>query len=101
MSGRMTTPTCGGGAGAGEAAENSLPSAAVSVRVPRSATSPEGGGAGGRLSWSWHMSGFYRRLLRSTRSGLLDVREHGRVATERGGSDLAADVGEPAELAVG
>src|SRR3954447_10373994 len=101
MSGRMTTPTCGGGAGAAYAAENSLPSAAVRVRVPRSATSPERGGAGGRLSWSWHMPGFYRRPARSTRSGLLDVREHARVATERGGRDLAADLGEPAELAVG
>src|SRR3954464_8043608 len=55
MSGSTTTPTRGSSAGAAYAAENAVPSAEVSVSVPRSATSPDRGGAGGRLSWSWHM----------------------------------------------
>src|SRR3712207_7737897 len=55
MSGRITTPTRGVSAGIATAAEKSVPSAAVRVSVPRSATSPMRGGAGGRLSGSWHM----------------------------------------------
>src|SRR3954451_12104303 len=55
MSGRITTPTRASAAGAAKAAATCVPSGTVSVRVPRSATSPVRGGAGGRLSWSWHM----------------------------------------------
>src|SRR3954469_11112186 len=55
MSGSTTTPTRASSAGAAYAAENRVPSAEVRVSVPRSATSPVRGGAGGRLSWSWHM----------------------------------------------
>src|SRR5215211_2099744 len=100
MSGRITTPTCAGSAGSATAAEKSLPSAAVSVRVPRSATSPERGGAGGRLSWSWHMPRVYLRPARSARSGVGDAGQHVRVAAEQLCGDLPADVGEPAVLPV-
>src|SRR3954447_19605877 len=95
MSGSTTTPTRGSAAGAAYAAENAVPSAAVRVSVPRSATSPVRGGAGGRLSWSWHMP----RVLppRSVRRFPRGV----GVTPEDLRGDLAAGVGQPVVLAVG
>src|SRR4051794_19273340 len=95
MSGSTTTPTRASSAGAAYAAENAVPSAEVSVSVPRSATSPVRGGAGGRLSWSWHMPsvlppGSVGRLSRGV----------GVPAEDRGG-DLAPGLGQPVLLAVG
>src|SRR3954471_800152 len=95
MSGSTTTPTRASSAGAAYAAENWVPSAEVRVSVPRSATSPLRGGAGGRLSWSWHMAsvlppGSVGRLLR----GLRYAAEHLR-------RDLPAGVGQPLVLPVG
>src|SRR3954452_1961495 len=84
MSGSTTTPTRGSSAGAAYAAENAVPSAEVSVSVPRSATSPDRGGAGGRLSWSWHMP----KVLPPVRP----VRAPGSAA-----GDLAGRLGPPAE----
>src|SRR3954469_13756426 len=101
MSGRTTTPTGGGSAGAAYAAEKSVPSAAVSVRTPRSATSPRRGGAGGRLSWSWHMrpvllaDGRARAVSPSAVGG--SVRWLGFPAEHPGGH-LPAGVGQPAVL---
>src|SRR5215211_5174912 len=91
MSGRITTPTCAGSAGSATAAEKSVPSAAVSVRTPRSPTSPLRGGAGGRLSWSWHTAG---SAVRGRIGGA-------RVAAEDLRRDLPPGVGQPLVLLVG
>src|SRR5215212_2893418 len=103
MSGRITTPTCAGSAGSATAAEKSVPSAAVRVRVPRSATSPMRGGAGGRLSGSWHMVPFYRDRGGGTARGSALVAAGGGLgrSPEHLGGHLAAGLGEPEVLAVG
>src|SRR5215218_8375227 len=95
MSGSTTTPARASPAGAAKAAENSVPSAAVSVRVPRSATSPVRGGAGGRLSWSWHMPTVVQR------ASVGRLRRGCRVAAEGPGGHLAAGPGDPLVLPVG
>ena len=87
-----------------------MPSAEVRVRVPRSATSPVRGGAGGRLSWSWHMPRFYRRPPSRPPGQPSAASSAARVAAEHLGGDLAAGLGsqsycrlawldEPVELA--
>src|SRR4051812_26467011 len=102
MSGRTTTPTRGGSAGAAYAAEKSVPSAAVSVRTPRSATSPVRGGAGGRLSWSWHMSAVLPPDGggRPAGSAARCLVGRARVPAEHPCGDLAARVSEPVVLLV-
>src|SRR3954468_19821723 len=94
MSGSTTTPTRASSAGAAYAAENAVPSAEVSVSVPRSATSPDRGGAGGRLSWSWHMPTVLPR--RSVRHLLRRL----GPAAEDGGGHVAASTGQPVVLTV-
>src|SRR3954470_980080 len=105
MSGRITTPARASAAGAAKAAANSVPSAAVSVRVPRSATSPVRGGAGGRLSWSWHMPGVLppaglrrRPRVHSVLAGLVGSLG---ASAEDGGGDVPAGVGQPVVLPIG
>src|SRR3954471_7515907 len=92
MSGRITTPTRASAAGAAKAAATCVPSGTVSVRVPRSPTSPVRGGAGGRLSWSWHMPGVLPPRGLAGRLG---------PAAPDFGRDLAPGLGEPLVLLVG
>src|SRR3954471_3797801 len=101
MSGRITTPTRAFPAGAAKAAEKSVPSAEVRVRTPRSATSPVRGGAGGRLSWSWHMPRFYRRPDLPAHSGAGGVPRGLGVPAEDGRGHLAPGLGQPGVLPVG
>src|SRR4051794_3713358 len=102
MSGSTTTPTRGSSAGAAYAAENAVPSRAVRVSVPRSATSPDRGGAGGRLSWSWHMpAGLPAPCpVRAPGAGLLEGGHRRGVAAEELGRDLPAHAGQPLVLPV-
>src|ERR1700709_2122847 len=105
MSGRITTAVRGCSAGAAYAAEKSVPSAAVRVRTPRSATSPERGGAGGRVSWSWHVPAFYRSAWRSAprAAGSVPRGLAGRLrpAAEHLADDLPPRLGQPLVLRVG
>src|SRR3954451_12916767 len=103
MSGSTTTPTRASSAGAAYAAENSVPSAEVRVSVPRSATSPIRGGAGGRLSWSWHMPTVLPpvRPVRAPGSAAGDLAGRLGPAAEHPRGHLAARLGEPRVLFVG
>src|SRR3954463_14665480 len=101
MSGSSTMPTRAAPAGAAYAAATSVPSVEVRVSVPRSATSPLLGGAGGRLSVSWHMPRFYRGGRPAARSGVGGgVGRSGGPAEDAGGA-LAAAVAQPVVLLVG
>src|SRR3954452_5466661 len=109
MSGRITTPAPGLVAGSAYAAEKRVPSAAVRVVNPRSATSPLRGGAGGRLSWSWHMGRFYRPAPRRARRAVAPGRRSVagglargfRPAAEDAGRHLATCLRQPLVLPVG
>src|SRR3954447_17814142 len=80
--------------------------------MPRSATSPLRGGAGGRLSSSWHMCWFYRATSgRARRAAQLPAAASAgpgspsktRDATSRqdAGRPFGAGVGQPVVLLVG
>src|SRR4051795_2630208 len=107
MSGSTTTPTRASSAGAAYAAENGVPSAEARVSVPRSATSPDRGGAGGRLSWSWHMPSVLPRVCpgRAPGSGRGSVAGglagRFRPAAEHPRRGLSPRLGQPLVLLVG
>src|SRR4051794_32049050 len=101
MSGRTTTPTRACTAGRAYAAENRLPSAAVRVRPARSPTAAVRGGAGGRLSWSWHTApvlppGAVPRAAGRSVAGHLAGGL--RTAAEDRRGDLATRLGQPLVL---
>src|ERR1700712_1360184 len=98
MSGNSTIPARASVAGAANAAENGVPSAEVRVRTPRSTTSPIRGGAGGRLSWSWHIPAFLP-LTEDVVPGAPPGRR--RVAAEDARGHLTARLREPFVLLVG